>query len=362
MSRIVFLITAVLALLAGVLGSTGDAAAQGRIAARHGDWQIRCERPVGAPSEQCALVQNVEAQDRANVGLTVIFLRTADRQARILRVLAPLGVLLPSGLGLSIDNNEVGLAGFVRCLPEGCIAEVELDDGLIERFEAGNTATFVIFQTPEEGIGIPISLNGFTSGFAALDNPPPPSAAVDDDAPTGPVATATEVVDRPATPIEPSSFTLPPDDRTDLDRLLEDDLFPIVAGAVAIFVIMIVGAITLIVRAGRRRKRRRDSDDGYDDEDDEDDDLDELEALDDDDEEDEDLTAPRRLTGAHRRQPRLAPPSPERHLPDDEDEDVPPRREPARNGPRRRPDRPDRPGPRPGRMPTAQRPRPSRGD
>ena len=141
-----FAFTAVLFAFAA-FGTAAVANAQGRIVARHGDWQIRCETPVGAPSEQCALVQNVEAQDRANVGLTVIFLRTADRQARILRVLAPLGVLLPSGLGLSIDNHEVGLAGFVRCLPEGCIAEVELDDGLLERFGAGTTATFVIFQT-----------------------------------------------------------------------------------------------------------------------------------------------------------------------------------------------------------------------
>ena len=34
--------------------------------------------------------------------------------------------------------------------------------------EGGQTATFIIFQTPEEGIGIPISLNGFGPGYDAL--------------------------------------------------------------------------------------------------------------------------------------------------------------------------------------------------
>jgi invasion protein IalB len=29
-------------------------------------------------------------------------------------------------------------------------------------------ATFIIFQTPEEGIGIPLSLAGFDEGYAAL--------------------------------------------------------------------------------------------------------------------------------------------------------------------------------------------------
>ena len=68
------------------------------------------------------------AEDRANVGLTVIVLKTADQKSRLMRVVAPLGVLLPSGLGLKIDKADIGRAGFVRCLPNGCIAEVVMDD------------------------------------------------------------------------------------------------------------------------------------------------------------------------------------------------------------------------------------------
>ena len=67
------------------------------------------------------------AEDRANVGLTVIVLKTADNKSRLMRIVAPMGVLLPSGLGLKIDNEDVGRAGFVRCLPNGCVAEVVMD-------------------------------------------------------------------------------------------------------------------------------------------------------------------------------------------------------------------------------------------
>lgn len=134
----------------------------------HGDWQIRCDTPAGAQSEQCVLMQFVTAEDRENVGLTVIVLKTADKKAKIMRILAPLGVLLPSGLGLKIDDAEMGRAGFVRCLPTGCVAEVILDDKLLQKLETGKTATFIIFQTPEEGIGIPISLNGFGPGYDNL--------------------------------------------------------------------------------------------------------------------------------------------------------------------------------------------------
>lgn len=146
----------------------GAAQAQGVVKTVHGDWQIRCDTPPGAQGEQCALIQSVTAEDRPNVGLSVIVLKTADQKTRLLRVLAPLGVLLPSGLGLKIDNADIGRAGFVRCLPNGCVAEVVMDDNLIQKLRTGQSATFIIFQTPEEGIGIPLSLKGFGDGYDKL--------------------------------------------------------------------------------------------------------------------------------------------------------------------------------------------------
>ena len=157
--------------LAGALVAASlaaPAAAQGTVKASHGDWQIRCDTPPGAQGEQCALVQSVTAEDRPNVGLSIIVLKTADNKSRLLRVLAPLGVLLPAGLGLRIDDAEIGRAGFVRCLPDGCVAEVVLDDALIGKLRTGKNAVFIIFQTPEEGIGVPVSLNGFGPGYDGL--------------------------------------------------------------------------------------------------------------------------------------------------------------------------------------------------
>jgi invasion protein IalB len=164
--RIVFRALAVAFLI--VFAGQAEVMAQGTVRSVHNDWQIRCDTPPGAQSEQCALIQSVTAEDRPNIGLTVIVLKTADRKSRLMRVIAPPGVLLPSGLGLKIDNTEIGRAGFVRCVPNGCVAEVIMDDTLLGRLRSGQAATFIIFQTPEEGIGFPISLTGFSEGFDKL--------------------------------------------------------------------------------------------------------------------------------------------------------------------------------------------------
>lgn len=156
-------------LLLGALAFQPAFAQQGgNVRSSHGAWSVICDTPMGASAEQCAMIQNVVAEDRPEVGLSVVVLRTADNKAEILRVLAPLGVLLPNGLGLNVDGRDIGRAYFVRCFQDGCYAEVILENTLLETLRTGESATFIVFQTPEEGIGIPVDLEGFGEGFAAL--------------------------------------------------------------------------------------------------------------------------------------------------------------------------------------------------
>jgi invasion protein IalB len=136
-------------------------APEGTVKAQHGDWQVVCkDPPPGAKNAICALVQSVTAEDKNNIGLTVYFQKFSNG-TRVLRVFAPLGVLLPPGLGLKIDNKDVGHAPFLRCHSFACYAQVVVEDPLVEQLKTGKTAIFIIFQTEEAGIGIPISLKGF---------------------------------------------------------------------------------------------------------------------------------------------------------------------------------------------------------
>lgn len=158
------------------------ASAQGTLKEKYGDWQHRCDKPSANGAEQCILIQNV--LDQSDLNLAVVVLRVEDTAATaearkkdpnapsvrrpVLRVIAPLGILLPRGLGLKIDDKEIGSTGFVRCLESGCVAEVDMDNTLIESFRKGKVALFAVFLTPEEGRGLPVTLAGFEQGFAQL--------------------------------------------------------------------------------------------------------------------------------------------------------------------------------------------------
>ena len=163
--------------------SGGGARAQGNLKGKFGDWQLRCDtlpaKGEDKPGEQCILLQSlvddqsvVEGQ-KVEINLVVVVLKASDPKSGgakkpVLRVIAPLGILLPRGLGLKVDDAVIGATGFVRCLPNGCVAEVELDDALLDKLRKGKEAMFVIFLPPDEGRGLPLQLEGFEKGFGAL--------------------------------------------------------------------------------------------------------------------------------------------------------------------------------------------------
>lgn len=158
------------------------AVAQGQLRASYGDWQHRCDKVAQSGAEQCILIQNV--LDQSDLNLAVVVLRVEDTAATaearkrdpnakgvrrpVLRVIAPLGVLLPRGLGLKVDDREIGSTDFVRCLESGCVAEVDMDQNLIDLLSKGKVALFAVFLTPQEGRGLPVTLNGFGEGFSKL--------------------------------------------------------------------------------------------------------------------------------------------------------------------------------------------------
>ena len=157
-----------LALIAASLVAARAAGAQGAIKDKHGDWETRCETPPGAAYEQCAIVLSVVDQERPNLTLVVIVLNSADRKARLMRVIAPLGVLLPAGVGLRVDGEDMGRLTFFQCLANGCIAQVAMDDKLIDKLKTGKTATLGVFQTPEQGVGVLAPLAGFKEAYEQL--------------------------------------------------------------------------------------------------------------------------------------------------------------------------------------------------
>lgn len=170
MSRFTKIIAAcVLLASACVSAHSQSEVGSGQVKAIYGAWKLKCAQIAGAKQDKCALVQDLKLEDRPNMFLTVLFMRSFDSDKKILRIVAPLGVVLPAGLGLRVDGSDVGNVKFLKCWKFGCLAEVIVDDTLVSKFTSGQTASFIVFPTPDAGIGFPAPLAGFSEGLKGLN-------------------------------------------------------------------------------------------------------------------------------------------------------------------------------------------------
>jgi invasion protein IalB len=159
----------VLLALASAQAHAQSEVGSGHVKAIYGAWKLKCAQLPGAKQEKCALVQDLALEDKKSMFMTVIVLRAFDGEKKLLRVVAPLAMLLPPGLGLKVDGADVGHVPFIKCFREGCVSEVIVDDQLLAKFSAGQTASFIVFPSEEKGIGFPAPLTGFAEGLKALN-------------------------------------------------------------------------------------------------------------------------------------------------------------------------------------------------
>lgn len=159
---------AALAFAAATLATAFAAQAQMRVLSEHGSWKVICETPPGATNEQCGMHQAVADAENEALGLSITILRPADRKGDMMRIQAPLGILLPTGVGLEIDGKNFGNAWFIKCFQDGCWADVDIDANILEALKKGKIAVFKVFPTPEEGVGIPVDLTGFSDAYSKI--------------------------------------------------------------------------------------------------------------------------------------------------------------------------------------------------
>ena len=158
-------------------GNAGQpvAAPAAETVATHGAWQIQCgTAPADAGGDQagkksCGMVQITHSEKNAKIGLSLVIIKTkqGDKDVIMMRVMAPIGVYLPTGVALEIDGAAVGRVPFTRCRPQICEALAEASPETLAKMKKGTAANFIVYEAPGLGIPMKISLEGFS---AALDN------------------------------------------------------------------------------------------------------------------------------------------------------------------------------------------------
>lgn len=144
------------------------------IIAENGKWKVQCETPPApegqTPTRQCGMVQSTASEKNPKATLTLVLVKTkaGDKETINMRVIAPIGVFLPTGVALEVDGNAIGRVPFTRCMPQVCMAFAEASPETLEKMKKGGEANFIIYEAPGIGMPMKLSLSGFSASLEAL--------------------------------------------------------------------------------------------------------------------------------------------------------------------------------------------------
>jgi invasion protein IalB len=143
--------------------------------AENGQWKVQCEEVPAAQGQpagrQCGMIQVTKSEKNPKASLTLVIVSTKQNGKALynMRVIAPIGVFLPTGVALEIDGNAVGRVPFTRCMPQICMAFAEASPDTLAKLKKGKLANFIIYEAPGIGLPMKLSLEGFSASLAALD-------------------------------------------------------------------------------------------------------------------------------------------------------------------------------------------------
>lgn len=142
------------------------------LAAKDGDtfdaWTMRCEKVEESGPEQCHVFQNAKDDGSGRDVAQMAVGRVPNDPKPLVIVSLPLGVYLPPGVLIQVDDKKPIRIPIEVCDPAGCRAGFPLNEEVQAAFKAGLTAKVTVQDATGQQATVPLSLKGFTAALNAL--------------------------------------------------------------------------------------------------------------------------------------------------------------------------------------------------
>jgi len=131
------------------------------------DWFLRCGNTAQGV-ERCVLFQDLVNQNDQQPLMQIAVGLWGPEALRGIIITLPLGITLPPGIEITIDEQPVGRAPFFQCTQNGCQSRAPLTDDLLTKMKSGQSGAVSFVDAGGRVVPIPFSLQGYTAGFAAI--------------------------------------------------------------------------------------------------------------------------------------------------------------------------------------------------
>lgn len=132
-------------------------------------WLVTCSNQMDAAVLQCDTAQSIIAGPQNQRLATVSVLRSAGEDEATGLFTLPIGLNLPAGLTLTVDETELMNIPLQSCDAQGCYAMNALEPGQITAMKDGNELILTVQSQAQEDIRISFELRGFAQSLTLMD-------------------------------------------------------------------------------------------------------------------------------------------------------------------------------------------------
>ncbi|OUU75938.1 MAG: hypothetical protein CBC29_01140 [Methylococcaceae bacterium TMED69] len=131
-------------------------------------WNINCSPSNTSGSTECTMQQEIIMKNSQLPVLQLTLARLNKEEPPHALLIVPLGIYLPGGVAIQIDNNPEKNFPVERCDPDGCHLFMSLTDSTLNQLFLGKLLTVSFFDSDRVKIKIPVNLQGFKDTYKTL--------------------------------------------------------------------------------------------------------------------------------------------------------------------------------------------------
>lgn len=132
------------------------------------NWIGRCQAGPN-DTKVCSVSVEIRSQETQSLALFFGIGKEPGKGYYLLNVV-PLGTVLPTGVKLSIDGNDLATLQLQTCLPRGCQSLSGVTPEGVQKLKSGNEMVVAINDIQQGAVSLNVSLAGMTAAIGWLDS------------------------------------------------------------------------------------------------------------------------------------------------------------------------------------------------
>ena len=133
-------------------------------------WGSQCASQSRAAPLECSMEQRLVLEGSGQFLARLVIKQHAPGQTPVMMLHVPLGVSLPAGLRLSVDDATDGIQlAYQTCDAAGCYAAEQIGKPVLAALRAGKQLALHFEDSAKRPINLKFALTGFTAAYDAIN-------------------------------------------------------------------------------------------------------------------------------------------------------------------------------------------------